>query len=40
VSVERVRKLVKLANTDYRDLIMAAEYDSIDGKYLKKKPQT
>ena len=36
-SVERIRQLVKLANTDYRDLIMAAEYDFVDGKIVKKK---
>jgi hypothetical protein len=37
-SIEKVEQLVKLANTDSRDVIMAAEYDLRDGKYVKKVP--
>jgi hypothetical protein len=37
-SIEKVEQLVKLANTDSRDVIMAAEYDFQDGKYIKKVP--
>jgi hypothetical protein len=39
-SIEKVGQLVKLANTDSRDVIMAAEYDLQDGKYVKKVPPT
>ena len=35
-SLVKLRKLVELANQDYRDLIMAAEYDIIDGEPILK----
>jgi hypothetical protein len=34
--LDRVRLLVELAKTDYRDLILAAEYDDMGGKYVLK----
>lgn len=35
-SVDKVAEFVRLANTDYRDLIMAAEYELVDGKIVKR----
>src|ERR1700741_945402 len=35
-SLVKLRKLVELANQDYRDLIMAAEYDIINGEPILK----
>jgi hypothetical protein len=35
-SMEKVVQMVNLANTDYRDVIMAAEYEIKDGKYVKR----
>jgi hypothetical protein len=35
-SLDKVQRLVTLANQDYRDLICAAEYDLIDGKPVLK----
>jgi hypothetical protein len=32
---ERVRELVELAKVDWRDLIMVAEYDAVDGKIVQ-----
>jgi hypothetical protein len=34
--ISKVRQLTDLAITDYRDLILAAEYDVIEGKYVLK----
>jgi hypothetical protein len=34
--VEKVRKLVELANQDYRDLIVASEYEVIRGELVLK----
>ena len=35
-SIERLVKLINMANTDYRDVIVAAEYAFKNGKYIKK----
>ncbi len=34
--IDKLKQLVELAQTDYRDLIVAAEYDCVDGKYVLK----
>ena len=34
--VERITKLIEMANTDYRDVIVAAEYELRNGKLVKK----
>jgi hypothetical protein len=33
--IEKVRELVELAKVDWRDLIMVAEYDAVDGKIVQ-----
>jgi hypothetical protein len=33
--IEKVRELVALAKVDWRDLIMVAEYDAVDGKIVQ-----
>lgn len=35
-NLEKLRKLAKLAQSDYRDLIMATEYELVNGKIVKK----
>jgi hypothetical protein len=34
--ITKLAELVKLAKADWRDLIVAAEYDYVDGKYVLK----
>jgi hypothetical protein len=33
--IEKVRELVELAKVDWRDLIMVAEYDAVDGEIVQ-----
>jgi hypothetical protein len=39
-TIDGVKRAMRLANADYRDVIVAAEYELIRGKYVKKESRS